>query len=223
MKIYAHRGSSGENLEMTMSAYLAAIDDGADGFECDVRLTKDALIACIHDGNTRRISKSNLIVSKNTMQEIKKVAPIISLEELLSLAIASKKDLLIESKHPVVTSGKIERKVLELLALREAEISKAGIEVICMSFSWFAVERFRKRKKSCTVAQYFFQVLFARTENLALGISLIKRYPRMVRRLKKQGKRILVWTVNDVADMKLCRELGVDGLITNFPKRAVNE
>ena len=45
MKIYAHRGSSGNNPEMTKSAYLAAISDGADGFECDVRLTKDREIA----------------------------------------------------------------------------------------------------------------------------------------------------------------------------------
>ena len=63
MKIYAHRGSSGENPEMTMAAYLAAISDGADGFECDVRLTKDKQIACIHDGDTFRIAGTTVKVS----------------------------------------------------------------------------------------------------------------------------------------------------------------
>jgi glycerophosphoryl diester phosphodiesterase len=41
VKIYAHRGSSKQHPELTVAAYKAAIDDGADGFECDVRLTKD--------------------------------------------------------------------------------------------------------------------------------------------------------------------------------------
>jgi len=41
VKIYAHRGSSKQHPELTKVAYKAAIDEGADGFECDVRVTKD--------------------------------------------------------------------------------------------------------------------------------------------------------------------------------------
>jgi glycerophosphoryl diester phosphodiesterase len=222
MKIYAHRGSSGENPEMTMVAYLAAIADGADGFECDVRLTKNLEIACIHDSNTKRVSTSNLSVRKSTLLELRQVASVISLEELISLAITARKDLLIESKHPVFSGGAIERKVVNLLDDMAEEISQSGIEIVCMSFSWFAVERLRKHKRSCNVAKYYFQAILSQTTNVALGISLIKRHPKLVSKLKKRGKRVLVWTVNKESEFELCKELGVDAVITNYPKVARN-
>ena len=220
MKIYAHRGSSGENPEMTMAAYLAAISDGADGFECDVRLTKDKQIACIHDGDTSRISGTTVKVSSVDLSVLKKSAPVITLLELIDLAIKNKKDILIETKHPVPTRGAIERKVLELLDSKAAEIEKSGIEIICMSFSWFAVRRFSKVLKSCTVSKYYWQVLFSRTQIVAINIDLVKKYPKLVKRLKRRGKRVLVWTVNSPDQIALCNEAGIDGLITNFPKRA---
>lgn len=220
MKIFAHRGSSGENPEMTMAAYLAAIADGADGFECDVRTTKDMQIACIHDGDTSRISDKKLQVSITNLDRLKQAAPIISLPELLDLAIKNKRDILIETKHPVPSRGAIERAVSNLLDLKAGEIKESGIEVICMSFSWFAVRRFSKVRKSCTVSKYYWQVLLSRTQIVAISIGLVEKYPKLVERLKRRGKRVLVWTVNSPAQITLCHTHGVDGIITNFPKRA---
>ena len=220
MKIYAHRGSSGENPEMTMVAYLAAIADGADGFECDVRLTKDRQIACIHDGDTSRVSQSNLQVSKSNLVDLKEHASVITLGELIDLAIKNKKDILIETKHPVSTGGAIEREVSALLDSKAGEIKKSGIEIICMSFSWFAVRRFSKVRKSCTVSKYYWQVMLSRTETVAINIELVAKYPKLVSRLKLRGKRVFVWTVNSPEQISLCNEAGIDGLITNFPKRA---
>jgi glycerophosphoryl diester phosphodiesterase len=40
-RIFAHRGSHSQHPESSLPAYLAAIEEGADGFECDVRLTRD--------------------------------------------------------------------------------------------------------------------------------------------------------------------------------------
>ena len=41
MLIYAHRGASADFPEHTLAAYEGAVAQGADGFECDLRLTKD--------------------------------------------------------------------------------------------------------------------------------------------------------------------------------------
>jgi len=220
MKIYAHRGSSGENPEMTMAAYAAAISDGADGFECDVRLTKDREIACIHDGNTSRVSTSNLKVSRTDLEVLARSASVISLAELIDLAISNKKDLLIETKHPVLTAGAIERKVLALLAEKAEAIQNSGIEIIGMSFSWFAVRRLSKNYKSCTVSKYYWQVLLSRTQIVAISIGLVAKYPKLVGQLKQRGKRVLVWTVNSPEQMALCKKLEIDGMITNFPRQA---
>jgi glycerophosphoryl diester phosphodiesterase len=219
MKIYAHRGSSGENPEMTMVAYLAAISDGADGFECDVRLTRDNQIACIHDGDTSRISKTKVKVSSVDLEVLKQSAPVITLSELIDLAVKNKKDILIETKHPVSTRGAIEREVLALLDSKSVEIANSGIEIICMSFSWFAVRRFSKVRKSCTVSKYYWQVLLSRTQIVAINVELVVKYPKLVGRLQGRGKRVLVWTVNSPEQISLCREARIDGFITNFPKR----
>jgi glycerophosphoryl diester phosphodiesterase len=220
MKVFAHRGASGRSPEMTLSAYLSAIEDKADGFECDVRLTLDQKIACFHDADTERIAGVKHRVSKIKLSEMQELAATISLNDLITLAIANKKDLLIESKHPVASGGAVERKVLSLLKEREDEISKSGIEIICMSFSWFAVKRFMKSHKSCTVAKFYLQAIIAPTKIVALDIDLIRSHPKLATRLQGRGKRLFVWTVNEESDLELCKKLGIDGVITNYPDRA---
>ena len=220
MKVFAHRGASGRAPEMSLAAYLAAIEDRSEGFECDVRLTQDQEIACFHDPDTARIAGVKHRVSKSKFHQMQNLVAAISLDQLLTLAIANKKDLLIESKHPVATGGLVERKVLELLKRRSSEISASGIEVICMSFSWFAVRRFKKSHKACTVVKFYLQALVAPTQIIALHIELIKKYPKLVTRLQNRGKRIFVWTVNSSSDMKFCKDLGIEGVITNYPDKA---
>ena len=39
--VVAHRGASGDRPEHTLAAYDLALQEGADGLECDVRLTRD--------------------------------------------------------------------------------------------------------------------------------------------------------------------------------------
>ena len=49
MQIYAHRGASWNHPELTEAAYLAAVEEGADGFECDLRLSKDEVPVLWHN------------------------------------------------------------------------------------------------------------------------------------------------------------------------------
>ena len=65
MKIYAHRGASHDYPEMTMAAYEEAVKQGADGFECDVRLTKDGIAVLWHDADLKRCADSDAIVSES--------------------------------------------------------------------------------------------------------------------------------------------------------------
>jgi glycerophosphoryl diester phosphodiesterase len=62
--VIAHRGASGDVAEHTLPAYLAAIDTGADGLECDVRLTRDGHLVCVHDRTVNRTSNGTGIVSE---------------------------------------------------------------------------------------------------------------------------------------------------------------
>ena len=123
-----------------MAAYRAAIDDGADGLECDVRLTKDNQLVLWHDPDLQRITGSLARIADTNFSEIKRQYPqAITLEELLTLARDNKKELAIETKHPVPTSSAVEKKVMDLLR-QEKPVAQISV----MSFSWLALENIRK-------------------------------------------------------------------------------
>ena len=60
----AHRGASFEVAEHTLSAYMAAIDSGVDALECDVRLSRDGHLVCVHDRRVSRTSNGQGLVSE---------------------------------------------------------------------------------------------------------------------------------------------------------------
>jgi glycerophosphoryl diester phosphodiesterase len=61
--VVAHRGASFDVAEHTLAAYVAAIDSGADALECDVRMTRDGHLVCVHDRTVNRTSDGRGVVS----------------------------------------------------------------------------------------------------------------------------------------------------------------
>ena len=218
MKIYAHRGSSVEHPELTMDAYKAAIDDGADGFECDVRLTKDNQLVLWHDADMNRVAGNAARIADSTFNEIKSHYPqVITLEELLVVARDHKKELAIETKHPVPTGSAVEKKVMELLAQE-----KTVADIHIMSFSWLALENVRKIDPTqSTVALLhdtfsFAMRRFSSANVIGPGITAVRKKPH----LNQAPRKLFVWTVDDADDMRFCAGNGVDVLITNTPSYA---
>src|SRR2546429_932864 len=68
--VFGHRGSSVAEPEHTLAAYLRAIEEGADGVECDVRLTRDGQLVCVHDRRLDRVSNGRGLVSTSTLAEL---------------------------------------------------------------------------------------------------------------------------------------------------------
>jgi glycerophosphoryl diester phosphodiesterase len=62
--VVAHRGDSFSLAEHTLDAYVAAIESGADALECDVRLTRDGHLVCVHDRTVNRTSDGSGPVSE---------------------------------------------------------------------------------------------------------------------------------------------------------------
>jgi glycerophosphoryl diester phosphodiesterase len=218
MKIYAHRGSSIEHPELTMAAYKAAIDDGSDGFECDVRLTKDNQLLLWHDADMNRVAGNSARIADSTLAEIKKHYPqAITLDELLVLARDNKKELAIETKHPVPTGSAVEKKVMQLIAQE-----KPVADIHVMSFSWLALENVRRIDPTqSTVAllhdRYSFAMRrFTSANAIGPGITAFRKKPH----LNQDPRKLFVWTVDDADDMRFCAGNGVDVLITNTPSYA---
>jgi glycerophosphoryl diester phosphodiesterase len=221
MLIYAHRGASSDFAEGTKAAYQGAVAQGADGFECDVRLTRDQQIICYHDRNTARLAKINLEIAKTTYSELKEKVDPYRLDQLLDLAIENKKDLVIEFKHPVPTGGLVEKLTHKLLAKKSNEITKSKITVSLISFSYLATLR---NLRSGYQSAYLVQNKILSKINLApiIGpsIKLVRENPEFVASAIKKGKKVFVWTVNNEADLQLCAKLGVSAVMSDNPALA---
>ena len=210
-RIFAHRGSHSLHPESSQEAYRAAINDGADGVECDIRLTSDHHIVIWHDATMERIAGNPARISNSTLDELKSIWPIMTLEELLEIAIANKKDLAIETKHPVRYGRRIERELAKLLKSKRNQILESGIEIFLMSFSWWATSY---NSQAPYTGVYLVgsrsHIPFSQFAKAGLNIEILRNGFR-----PKDPSRILVWTVNDPVDIQLCKDLNVQVIITD--------
>ena len=224
MKIYAHRGASHDFPEMTMVAYENAVKQGADGFECDLRLTKDGVAVLWHDADLKRRANNDAVVHESTYAELAAIYPqIVTLDEFLDYGISEKKSLLLETKHPVPSRTAIEDHVVKKLHAEAKRIEKSGIDITVMSFSWFAVERVKLLDRSIALTYLIrettpkFSIKYSSAHSIGPGIAQLRKKPALAQKVKSAGRKLNVWTVDEAEDIILCRQLGVDNLITNRP------
>ncbi|MFD0277220.1 glycerophosphodiester phosphodiesterase [Kitasatospora sp. NPDC127111] len=133
VQVIAHRGSSHALPEHTLAAYRRALEEGADALECDVRVTADGQLVCVHDRRIGRVSDGRGTVSAMTLAQLEahdfgawktgvpsadpELRGVLRLESLLELAVDCGRpvDLAIETKHPVRFRGRVETELLRML------------------------------------------------------------------------------------------------------------
>jgi glycerophosphoryl diester phosphodiesterase len=165
--VFAHRGGADALPEHTFAAYLRALDEGADGVECDVRLTRDGHLVCVHDRRLDRVSNGRGVVSAKRLAELEALdfaswhpsaqvaddPPDPDLVRLLTLdrLLGALRErglpvrLLIETKHPSRYGADVERRLVELLRTHGLAEPRPGdpVHVTVMSFAALALRRIR--------------------------------------------------------------------------------
>lgn len=232
--IVAHRGSSKEHPEHTLAAYQKAILQGADLLECDVRLTADGHLVCVHDRRIDRTSDGRGVVSAKTLAQLRRWDfgedhPVLLLQELIDLVLAAHRPvgLAIETKHPVRYAGLVEQRVVEMIRDYGLVGSRydAHSRVYLMSFSELAMRRWRELAPGAPCVFLMENVpLRCRKGWLPFSarvagpsIDVIRAHPDYVQRVHAAGGRVFVWTVDEAEDADLCVRLGVDAMISNRP------
>jgi glycerophosphoryl diester phosphodiesterase len=114
MKIIGHRGAAGLALENSRSSLLAAIKQGVDMIEFDVRLTADDHLVVIHDKGTGRVSEDKGTIREQTLAEVRQVS-LSNGEDVMTLDDA----LDVISSTPVIIEIKDRQSVDELLLVLE--------------------------------------------------------------------------------------------------------
>ena len=237
--VIAHRGASGLEPEHTEVAYRRALADGADGFECDVRLTRDRVLVCLHDRGVERTSNGRGVVSKMTLEELERLdfgkrrsgrpATVLTLEALLGIALDAGRPLVvtIETKHPTAHAGEVERRLVELLdhfGLAQPD-GRAGVTVRVMSFSPSALRSVRRQAPGLSTVALMSRLprgagtrpLFGGATIAGPSLAAVKTDQGYVERAHARGEQVYVWTVDDPDDISWLAELGVDAVITNRP------
>lgn len=238
--VVAHRGASGTRPEHTLAAYELALQEGADGVECDVRLTRDGHLVCVHDRTVDRTSDATGLISELTLAELQDMnfgtaeqpQGVLALADLISLVLdwrSRPTKLFIETKHPVRYGALVENKVL-------AELQRFGIatpasadhsRAVVMSFAATAVWRIRR------AAPLLPTVLLGESSRFLGGgaattvgatavgpsVKTLREHPELVDKAAAAGRATYCWTVDDPDDVKLCADLGVSWIATNHPAR----
>jgi glycerophosphoryl diester phosphodiesterase len=179
-QVVAHRGASEENAEHTLRAYVAALDAGADGLECDVRMTADGHLVCVHDRDLRRTASKTGLISNSNLEDLQQLdfaswknpwaelddeAPdrdrsldgVLTLRKLLETVADYDRrvEVAIETKHPTRYGGLVEKRLTELLHdFRWDDDSVDGPSPVrVMSFSFTALQRMQRLAPAVPVVQ----------------------------------------------------------------------
>ena len=229
---YAHRGFSGMYPENTMLAFRKALEAGCEGIEFDVHLTKDRQLVIIHDEAIDRTSGVHGLVKDMTYEALSAIdfsyrwagqvpfQKIPTLDEYFELV----KD------RDIVSNIELKTGIFEYPGIEQAvydKIRQYHLEdrVIISSFNHHSVMRMKAIDSSipCGFLTETW-ILDAGSYVESHGIEAYHPHFCMLTGsetadMKRHGRQINTWTVNEPQDIQHMIDLEVDGIIGNFPDR----
>lgn len=233
-KIIAHRGASALAPENTMAAFELAYEQGAEGIETDVHLTKDNIPVLIHDENVKRTTNSTGYIKDYTFDQLKQLdagswfsvkyagSEIISLEEFLNWTQDKALCLNIELKN-----NKIDYKNLENIVYDMVSHYKLLSRTTLSTFNRNSVERLKPFNGNIGVAL----LTSKRSKNLVshakgLGANAIHIKYRLLNQLfvdkcHQEQMAVRVYTINKQPHMSRCFKMACDGIFTDVPHKAL--
>lgn len=234
-RIIAHRGACKVAPENTMIAFKKAIEMGSHGIETDVHMTKDGVLVLCHDETVDRTTNGHGFIKDFTFEELRKLdagvkfdpkfegAKIPTLEELLIYLATKDIYLNVEIKSGPIIYPDIEAKVLELLYKHNYMENS-----IISSFNHYSLVELRKLDPYAQIGVLYMEGLYEPWNYAkSIGANAIHPYlytiaPEIVRGAKGSDVPINVFTVDDPETIRQFITQGVEGIITNYPDRALS-
>lgn len=220
--VTAHRGSTMNAPENSISSIKQAIFEEADYAEIDVMTTKDNVVVLFHDLTLKRINKSNLAIKDMTFEETQKVdngsyfsekfagEKIPTLEEVLKLA-KGKIKLNIELK-PMQENEKLAEEVVNLVKKYDMEN-----EVVITSLNYDILQETKNLTNNISVGYILMagvgDLTKLNVDFLSVEKSVLKS--KLVYAMHALNKEVHVWTINDIDEIEEVISLGADNIITD--------
>jgi glycerophosphoryl diester phosphodiesterase len=245
--IIAHRGASAIAPENTLAAFRRAIEDGAEGIEFDVRLTKDDVPIIFHDEDLHRIGRREGKVSDYTCAELQKTdigtwfnlknphkadekfsaERIPTFVELLEFLQGYKGVLYVEMKCGENDFAELVEAVCKIIVGSEV-LPQIKLKSFELSAIKLAKEKFPAittvalfEPKLRTILRGKFRLLEIAEANLVDEISLHYSLAtqKMVEKARAKNFPVTIWTADNPVWVKRAMDLGLNAIITNNPAR----
>jgi len=233
--IIPHRGGSNIVPENTLHGLQMVISEGFTHFETDLRMSKDGEIFLHHDDSFNRTTDVEGKVKDFNWSEIKNInagyefyknnnlsgytTTFVRLEDALSMSKVLKFNLdlketgLAKKVVEIVLSLNAQNRVLvssfspsrldEFLLESKGQIATSG------TFRENAIAKFLPIKKRN------FQVQALQAPFKWKGMQIYSK--KLVNFCKLNNLQLHIWTVNSINNLKICLDLGCDGIITDEP------
>lgn len=232
----AHRGASGHAPENTISAFDKAVEMKADYIEIDVQMTQDGKLVVIHDTTVDRTTNGAGPVGDYTLEEIQKLdagswfdeefagEQIPTFDEIMD-RYRGKIGILIELKAPELYP-EVEEEVTESLIQRNMHRPNNG-KIIIQSFNHESVQQSKELLPNiphgvlvgatwADVTDEQLAQFAAYADYFNPNMNIVTE--KLVDRVHTTGLKIFPYTVRAQEQANNLFELGVDGIITDFPE-----
>lgn len=225
MLIIAHRGASAAAPENTLLAFEKAIALGVDGIEIDIHSVGDQLLV-IHDRWLKRTTKMDGQLSDYSFEQLRK----------LDAGMGQQIPTLWETMQCLngQCSLNIELKgindVLPVLKHIDDAVEQLNFQLhqfLLSSFNHHLLFEIKQLRPDIQIGALTSScpldyALFAQQLNaLSIHIDINCVQPKFIQDAKQRGLQVYVFTVDEIADLDQLALMGVDGVFTNTPDKAL--
>ncbi len=209
--VIAHRGASRTETENTPEAFRRADAMGADGVELDVRLAADGSLVVSHD--PLPASPTNADDRPALLADV--------LDACGSRMLVNVEIKNFESEPDFDPDMAIADATIEHLRRRGGDSGRWLVS----SFSWATIDHCRRIAPEFETAALCGTISATALERVAraghAAVNPAAVTVDLVDRAHALGLAVNVWTVNDLDQIIELRDVGVDGLVTDVPDRAL--
>ncbi len=219
-----HRGAMGHETENTLASIQKALDLNVDMIEIDVFKINSGEIVVFHDEKIDRLTNGSGNIESLDVEALKNLTvegnhKIPLLSEVLDV-INHKVPLNIELKGSDTSEG-----VMHIINTYIENEGWTLDDFLISSFNWEELKNMRRINKDIEIAVLtednpLDAITIANDLNaVAINPNYLSLTKKNILEIRSRGFKIFTWTVNDKEQILNMRELGVDGIITNYPER----
>ncbi|MBT3727902.1 MAG: glycerophosphodiester phosphodiesterase [Candidatus Marinimicrobia bacterium] len=232
MLIIGHRGARGYIAENTLESIQKALDLNVDGVEIDVYQCASGEIVVFHDSNLNRLTGNKGFIEKTNFDELNTILvkgnyKIPTLGQVLELIAGSVLlNIELKGKNTAILTAAILKKYLQN--------SQSDIKnYIVSSDNWNELTLFKNQNTGIPIGVLSHTSLLLQKElndiiEKGKELNAVAIHPkfsllskRAIDRMHSSGFLVYSWTINRPKDVKRAIQLGVDGIITDFPDRII--